>query len=91
MGQIVPGVQLEDEDVVDADFPPPVGVDAQQEDHEDDEEHAPVHLDGRPVVHFALDKQTFVAKNKTLSDIVIQIDNLFLLAHFIQKSHFDFS
>lgn len=59
MWEIIARVQLEDEYVVDADFPPAVGVEAETEDHEDDEEHPPVHPHGRHVVYFTLDEKAW--------------------------------
>lgn len=48
--EVVPRVDLEDEDVVDSGLSPSVGVDAQEEDELDEQETAPIDAHHRPHV-----------------------------------------
>ena len=50
VGEVAPGVELEDEDVVDPGLPPAVRVDAQQEEELDQQEAAAVDPDQGPHV-----------------------------------------
>ena len=54
MREVVAGVELEDEHVVDTGRPPAVRVDAEEEDHEEDEEGAAVHAQCRLPVRLVL-------------------------------------
>lgn len=58
VGEVVARVQLEDEHVVDAGWAPAVRVDAEQEDHEEDEEQPAVHAQRRrPVRHVRVPRE----------------------------------
>lgn len=53
MGEVVAGIELEYEHVVDSGLPPAVGVDPQQEEEFDEQEAAPIDAHQRPHVLLA--------------------------------------
>ena len=66
MREVVARVQLKDEYVVDPGRPPAVRVDAQQEDHEEDEECSAVHTQRRLPVRLVLVSRVHSCKQTTI-------------------------